>query len=175
MKVTMYMAMTANGMIARKNDEAPWSDVIWKGYYKFIKKNGNIIVGRRTFELMKRANEFEKMSFPISVVLSSKKQEAGVKNVSFAKTAQEALKILKSNKIKHVVVGGGSKCNAAFLKAGLIDEMVIDIEPFVFGDGIPLFSEVKAEAKFGLVKIGKLSKNTVRLIYKVQKHAKEKS
>ena len=61
MKVILYMAMTANGMIARENDEAPWSKVVWREYYKFIKQNKNIIVGRRTYELMKNANEFEKL------------------------------------------------------------------------------------------------------------------
>ena len=172
MKVTLYMAMTANGMIARKNDDAPWSKEVWSEYYKFVKQKRNIIVGRRTFDLMNGANEFEKLGFPVAVVLSGKSHESG-KKVFFAKTPEEALRIMKKNKIRNVVIGGGSKCNAAFLKSGLINEIVIDMEPFIFGDGIRLFSEVAAEAVLDLVKIRKLSKNTVRLVYRVKNRGKK--
>ena len=39
MKVIMYMAMSLNGMIAKNNDDTPWSKVIWSGYYKIAKSN----------------------------------------------------------------------------------------------------------------------------------------
>ena len=174
MKVTLYMAMTANGMIARENDDAPWSKGVWKEYYKFIKQKRNIIIGRRAYELMNSVNEFEKLKFPVSVVLSNNIQQAG-KNVFFVNSPEEALEIMKKNKIKNAVVGGGSKCNASFLKAGLIDEIYLDIEPWIFGKGIKLFDETTAEAKLTLIGTRKLSKNTIRLIYKVKKSGKEKT
>ena len=51
MKVVLYAAVTANGYIATEDDEVPHvSKIIWKSFYRNIKKHGNIIVGRRTFE-----------------------------------------------------------------------------------------------------------------------------
>ena len=68
------MAITANGMIAREDDSVPWSDVIFNAYYSFGKEIGNIVVGRKTYELMVGAEtEFEKLGNPITVVLSSTK------------------------------------------------------------------------------------------------------
>lgn len=168
MKVTLYMAMTANGMIARENDDAPWSKEVWKEYYKFVKQKKNIIIGRRTFDLMNSENEFERLGFPVTVVLSSKSHETG-KNVFFAKTPKEAFEIMKKNKISNAVIGGGSKCNSSFLKSGMIDEVYLDIEPWIFGKGIRLFDESEDEASLALIGTRKLSKNTIRLIYKVKK------
>src|SRR3989338_5829035 len=172
MKVILYMAMTANGMIARENDEAPSSKVVWREYYKFIKQNKNIIVGRRTYELMKNANEFEKLGNPITVVISSRMSGNGG-NTFFVMNPEEALKKLEKKGFKIAVIGGGSKLNASFLKSGLIDEICLDVEPCIFGKGIRLFSEIDAEANLTLVKTKKLSKNTVRLIYEVIKNGKK--
>ncbi len=33
-KVTLYMAMTVNGYVAKENDETPWSDEEWESYSK---------------------------------------------------------------------------------------------------------------------------------------------
>ena len=49
MKVTLYMAITANGMIARKNLETPWSDEEFNSYYEKVKEVGNVIVRSRTY------------------------------------------------------------------------------------------------------------------------------
>ena len=173
MKIILYMAMTANGMIARENDDTPWSKEAWGEYYKFVKQKKNIIVGRRTYEMMKSVNEFEKLNNPATVVLSGKSH--GIKNnMFFAKSPKEAVELLKKKGFEEIVVGGGGKCNASFLESGLIDEIYLDIEPFVFGNGIRLFSEIDAEAGLNLIKVRKLSKNTLRLIYKVKKRAEEK-
>ncbi len=172
MKVILYMAMTVNGMIARENDDTPWSKAVWREYYKFIKQKRNIIIGRRTYELMKSVNEFEKLNRPVTVVLSGKKTDSEG-NIFFATSPESALKIMKQHSIKDVVVGGGSKLNASFLKAGLVDEMYLDVEPWIFGSGIKLFSETNAEAELTLIKVRKLSKNTIRLIYKVKNRAKK--
>ena len=41
--------------------------------------------------------------------------------------------------MKSVVVTGGSKMNSSFAKSGLIDEVILNVEPVIIGEGIPLF------------------------------------
>jgi len=58
--------------------------------------------------------------------------------------------------------------NSAFMKAGLVDEIVINIEPYVLGRGIKIFSEETFENKLQLIKVTKLN-GIVQLHYKIEK------
>ena len=40
------MAISADGFIATKDDDTPWSDAEWKSYQDFINENKNLIIGR---------------------------------------------------------------------------------------------------------------------------------
>ena len=168
MKVILNMVITVNGLIAKENDEAPWSDTIWKNYYKTGKKIRNIIVGRKTYELMKEVNEFEKLGNPLTVVLTSKPLK-GNENLFFVSSPKKALEIIKNKGYKKTLLGGGAKTTSAFMKEGLVDELVIQIEPMLFGKGIKLFSDADFEAKLKLLDVKHLSKNELELRYKVLK------
>lgn len=114
--------------------------------------------------------EFEKLGNPITVVLSSTKLKTGNKNHFCAKTPKEALTALEKHGFKKVFVGGGGgKINSSFMKDGLVDEIILQIEPMLFGKGINLFADSDFEAKLELVGVEKLSQNEIQLYYKVKK------
>ncbi|MFA4819558.1 MAG: dihydrofolate reductase family protein [Candidatus Aenigmatarchaeota archaeon] len=166
MKVILYMAMTVNGMIAKENDETPWSNAEWKNYAKKVKECGALIVGRRTYEIMKKSNELKKIGNPFTVVVTSVEKEDN-KSFVFVRSPKDALEIMKKKRFHKVLLGGGSMINASFMKAGLVDEIYLDVEPVVFGRGIKLFSEEDFEAKLKLIGTKKISKNEIQLHYKV--------
>ena len=156
MEVILYLAQTVNGYIAEKNDNVPWTD-IWATYYSEIKKAKNIIVGRRTYEIMKRSGEVKKCGDPFVVVITkSKPSKAGGVKTIFVQSPKQALSVVRAKGFRKTFVGGGSKTAGSFMKLGLINQLYIDIEPFVFGTGIPLLSEMKFESKLKLVKIKRL-------------------
>ena len=121
MQVILYMATTVNGYIARENDETPWSDAVWDSYYKIAKQFKAIILGRRTYEIMKEVNEFEKIGNPFTVVVS-REDFAHNSNFSITKSPKEALKILEDKHFDKILVGGGGTLNSSFMKENLIDE-----------------------------------------------------
>jgi len=166
MKVVLYMAMSVNGCIAKENNETPWSDAVWESYYKIAKQFKAIILGRKTYEIMKDVNEFVKIGNPFTVVVS-KKDFVKEKNFVSAKSPKEALKILKDKGFEKVLVGGGGMLNSSFMKEKLIDEIHLDVEPLVFGRGIKLFADDDFESRLELVGTKKLSANTVQLHYRV--------
>ncbi len=168
MKVTLYMAMTVNGMIAKENDETPWSDAVWISYYNVAKQFKAIILGRRTYEIMREINEFEKIENPFTVVVTNQKL-TNSKNFAFVKSPRNAIKLLKEKGFSKALLGGGAHLNAAFAKENLIDEIILDIEPMLFGKGIKLFADADFEAKLKLVGVKKLSKDELQLHYKVLK------
>ncbi|MCX7778825.1 MAG: dihydrofolate reductase family protein [Patescibacteria group bacterium] len=170
MKVILYATSTINGYIAKEKDETPWSNETWQAYYDLVKEKGNIIVGKRTYEIMKIIDEFEKLNYPFTVVVSSlvPPHQVNEKTI-FVNTPREALEVLKSKGFKEVIVGGGGILNSSFLRGDLIDEIYLDLEPLIFGRGIKLFSETETEAKLKLLAVKKITENVLRLHYQVVK------
>ncbi len=174
MKVILYMAMTVNGIIARDNDDTSFvSNIEWKNFSNTIKKIGNVIIGRRTYEVMLKNNEFKKSNFnKIKIVVLTKNKLIKIHNLKFvfiAKSPYDAIKILQNKGFKTIMVCGGGKLNSTFMKENLIDEIYLDIEPIILGKGIKLFFESDFENKLKLLEIKKLDKNLIQLHYKVLK------
>ena len=61
----------------------------------------------------------------------------------------------------------GGKLATSFLKEGLVNEIYLNVEPIVFGKGIPIFTNENFEKNLELLQVKKFSKNEVRLHYMV--------
>jgi len=168
MKVVIYMAMSVNGYIAKENDETPWSDEEWSSFSKFVKETKNLVIGKRTYEIMKANAEFEKIGNPFTVVVT-KTEFAHDSNFAIAKSPKEALEILKEKNFSKVLIGGGGMLNSSFMKEKLIDEIYLDIEPIIFGKGIKLFSEEDYDVYLELIETKSISSNVLQLHYRVKK------
>jgi dihydrofolate reductase len=168
MKVILYMAITANGYIARENDDTPWSDEEWEAFNKMANHVKNEVIGRKTLELFNEKG-IEAMGNPFIVVLTSQKGAKSNKNIKFVNTPQEALELLERQGFKEALVAGGSTLNTSFMKEELVDEIYLDVEPFVFSKGVPLFRPEDFEYKLELLEVNKLSSQTIQLHYKVIK------
>jgi dihydrofolate reductase len=165
LNVCLYMAISVNGCIATTDERTPWSEEVWDSYHKIVSRFKNMIVGRRTYEIMKEVNEFETLKNPITLVITSDKAAANYNNIVFVSTPELALKELAERNFSTALVAGGSRLNQAFLQKGLINEIYLDIEPFIFGNGLPLFSPSKKELNLSLQSVNRIGKNTVQLHY----------
>jgi dihydrofolate reductase len=67
---------------------------------------------------------------------------------------------------KAALLGGGANLNSLFLKHRLISEIILTIEPKIFGTGLSLFSQ-ELEADLKLLDFKKLNENTLMLKYQV--------
>ncbi len=169
MKVILYMAITANGMIAKENDNTGWvSPTEWKSFIGMIQKAGNMIIGRRTYDIMCKNKEFEKMGKVMIIVLSRKILNVNHKKIITVQSPQEALGILQKRKFKTALICGGGKLNSSFMKEKLVNEIYLDVEPIILGKGIKLFADAEFETKLELMEVKKLLGNEVQLHYKVK-------
>jgi dihydrofolate reductase len=80
-----------------------------------------------------------------------------------AHSPADALQQLKAEGFSQVIVGGGVKTNSSFLERGLIDEIILDIEPFLFKKGLPLTNEMVADYRLELLEIEKYASHAVGL------------
>lgn len=135
-KIILYIAMTLDVFIARKNGSVDFLDKYMEsgedyGYHKFIDTIQNVILGNTTYKQFGAPYEGKK----IYVVSKTKKNNENIIFVN--EDVKEFSKKLNNNTW---MVGGASIFNE-FLKNDLVDEFIITIIPILLGEGIPLFNE----------------------------------
>ncbi len=170
MKVILYMAMTLNGYIAKEDDDTPWSEESWTAYSDFVKHTKNIIIGGYTYDLLRDSTSFrEKIGNPLVVAVSHSGKEKIQTDDVIAASPQEAIDAVKAAGFTEALVEGGGGINASFLKEGLIDEIIVDIDPVIWGKGKKIFNDVDTNANLELIEAKPFSGKLARLHYKVVK------
>jgi dihydrofolate reductase len=167
MKVVLYMAMTPNGIIAtEKGSEDFLSDENWKIFCKLAEDIGCFAVGRKTYEAVKKWKDYNFDGVHAEKIVVSGSMKS-VKNYSVVKTPEAAIEKASSLGFKKLLLSGGGELNSSFMKAGLVDEIILNVEPAMLGRGIKLFGEQDFQAKLSLLNVKQLSNDIVQLHYKV--------
>ena len=162
MSVVLYMATSADGFIAGPKEETPWSDDEWKAFQEFVKFCDVCLLGRRTFEIMQDGEEFVKG--PRYIVVSN--------DNDFATGEYEKLSIKSAADIpqaEKVGIIGGGELNASIAKLGVVDEVILDIEPITFGGGKQLFGNNPISLQLKLLGTKQIGSSTIQNHYKVIK------
>lgn len=169
MKTVLYMAISANGMIAAKNDDVSFvSKASWKWYSRKVRQSDAVIIGRRTYHLMP-VSEFQPKT-QYFVLTRKRHPTPKVSNVHFtSESPKKLIRKLKRQGLRQVCICGGAKLNASMLSAGLIDELFLDVMPTLLSDGIPLFAHSASKRKLKPLSVKKIAANEVQLHYRVMK------
>lgn len=162
--VTLMMAISLDGKIAKdKNEFTNWTSAEDKKLFiSESKKHGVVMMGKNTFDtfpspLPKRLN-----------VVFSKTAEVDYENVKYVNdTPLKVLNDLKKMGYKSALLGGGCNLNSLFLKHKLINEIVVTIEPYLFGQGLSLF-DIDVSVSLELKSLEKLNDNTFAARYNVK-------
>lgn len=156
-------------MIAKKDDNTDWiSKTEWDSYSSAVRSAGCLVVGRRTYDILTKQKGFAEFKNVKVVVVSSKDFQVMASNHFIAFSPKEALEKLKD--FETVIVAGGGILNMSFLKENLVDEIYLDIEPIILGEGIKVFDNDDFEAKLELLGKNQLSPDEIQLHYKVVKY-----
>ncbi|MDE1861065.1 MAG: dihydrofolate reductase family protein [Candidatus Micrarchaeota archaeon] len=167
MKFTLYAAQTVNGNIAGSGDRPISNKALWKSYYSIAKRFKAIVVGSRTYDIMLEHGTFGKIGRPFVVVCSRHRTAKSSGNVSFVRSVDEAADMLRRRGFGSALIGGGGGLNASFMRAGLVDELILDIDSSAFGEGTNLFSGTAFNARLSLIGVKKFSDEAVQLRYSV--------
>lgn len=149
MKVSVFIGTSVDGFIARANgdlDFLPPGGGEPHGYEEFMATVDALVIGRKTYETVLNFDSWP-YGEKLVVVLSSHPlapapPEAVVEHMSGAPA--EIVSRLSSRGIGHVYVDGGITIQR-FLRAGVIQRLIITRVPVLIGDGIPLFGEVSGD------------------------------
>ena len=86
-----------------------------------------------------------------------------------ASSPDDAMVKVRDAGIKQVILAGGGKLNASFAEQGLIDEVILNIEPVLVGEGRNIFAEKVFDINLRLLNTKKLDADIVQLRYVVEK------
>ena len=164
MKVTMMMAVTADGKIAKNSNHFPdWTSKEDKEYFfKVSKEYGVIMMGDKTFYTLPGP-----LPGRLNVVFTLNKNPKKIKGVKWvAGEPGDILSELGEMGHKKALLGGGAFLNGLFLEKKLIDEIILTIEPKIFGQGLSLFNK-DFDINLELLEIKKLNKNSFAVRYKI--------
>jgi len=164
MHIVLMMAMTVDGKIAKSSDHFPnWTSKEDKKLFAEIsKKHGVVIMGDKTFFTMPGP-----LPDRLNVVFTLEKNPPEVENVKWVTGEPErVLQELEDIGYKSAILGGGSYLNTLFLEKELIDEIILTVEPKIFGDGLSLFGK-DFDVDLKLLEENRISESSVVLRYKV--------
>ena len=160
--VILYIAMSLDGYIARKNGDVDWlegddsepeADIGYDGFYTSI---DTVIMGRKTYDQVLTFGDYPYRGTR-GYVYTSEKRESN-EDVTFTdEDAGELIARLRDEPGKDIWLVGGAEIIDDFMKKDLIDEYFIAIIPCILGEGIPLFKAGNPETRLKLLKTGSVN------------------
>ena len=167
MKTTLFLSVSIDGLIADKEGIPLFPDGAWEDWCSLVNDADNVIAGRSSYEQLKNDDMASALYPTHKIVLSSRDIEPGDASWQHAKSPSEALEMLKNEGIDEAIIGGGRAVAHSFMREHLVDYIVIDLQPVVFGVGTPVFGDALDMPRLKLLNSRSLNDDALRLRYQV--------
>ena len=174
-RVTLHVVSSLDGFIARKDNSISWLDGQRSVYEAgvsisaeeaaaFVKTIDCYVLGSRTYE---HALE---LGWPYgatpTIVLTGRDLTTARQSVEFYSGDLETLVREKlAPRFRNIWLVGGAMLCQQFLSLGLVDEIRLTVAPVLLGDGLRLFSDLPAEARWDLKNVVAYKNGFVELSY----------
>jgi dihydrofolate reductase len=146
-RASIFIGTSLDGFIARSNgdlDFLPPGGGEPHGYDEFMATVDALVIGRKTFETVLAFDAWPYAQKPVFVLssrpLAAAPPGAVVEHLSGA--PGEIVLQLAARGLQHIYVDGGVTIQR-FLRAGLIQRLIITRVPVLIGSGIPLFGALQ--------------------------------
>ena len=154
MMASVFVGTSVDGFLARRNgglDFLPPGGGEPHGYDEFLASVDAIVIGRKTFETVLGLEAWPYGAKRVVVLsgrpvdLSAVRARGGVVE-RMDGAPEEIVSRLAGSGARHLYVDGGITIQG-FLRAGLIQRLVITRVPVLIGDGIPLFGSLPRDVR----------------------------
>ena len=183
-KIISFMHISLDGFVAGPNGEMDWITVdeeIFDYVGKRITEGDTALYGRVTYQMMENywptaaddpkagqhqvthaswVNKAEK------IVFSKTMKKSGWYNTTFInENIENEMRKRKSAAGKNMILIGSASIAHLFVQLDLIDEYLINVNPVILGDGIPLFKSIKDKKNLQLLSATTFNSGVVGLHY----------
>jgi dihydrofolate reductase len=171
MTVSVFIGTSLDGFIARPNgglDFLPPEGGEPHGYSEFIAAIDALVIGRKTFETVQAFPEWPYADKRVVVLSNRPLDLAGVPGVveQMAGAPAEIVAKLAASGAHHLYIDGGETIRG-FLRAGVIERLIITRVPVLIGDGIPLFGALPHDIHLRHVTTQSYASGLVKTEYEV--------
>jgi dihydrofolate reductase len=151
MTASVFIGTSVDGFIARPNgdlDFLPPGGGEPHGYNEFIASVDAIVIGRKTFETVRAMEDWPYAEKRVVVLSSRLLDLSGAGGVVEQMTGPPAdiVSRLAASGAHHLYVDGGVTIQG-FLRAGLIQRLIITRVPVLIGEGVPLFGTLSQDIR----------------------------
>lgn len=150
-KVVYGGAMSLDGFIAGPNGEYDWivtdPDI---DFAALMRRFDTFLIGRRTFEMMRRAGMAGSTPGIQSIVCSRTLRREDCPDALLTDNAERIVNELRVNQGKDIALYGGGDLFRSLLAAGLVDEVSVSVVPVLLGGGVPLLPSPADRARLRL-------------------------
>jgi len=166
MKIGVYLATSVNGMISNRRNVPDWlSQEYGMEFMSICQRTKAVIMGKTTYTILAPDHLPLKDDGSLIVLTHDTSMTSPQPNVLFTdKDPREIRSLLDARGHAEAVIIGGTATVDAFMNAGLVDELILVVEPVLFGKGLPLLNQ-DLDRRLVLVDVQTVNQNTVRLHY----------
>jgi dihydrofolate reductase len=172
MKASVFIGTSLDGFIARQDGALDWLPADGgepHGYDEFIATVDALVIGRNTYNTVLSFNAWPYGTKPV-FVLSTRKLPPAPTGAVVERMSGEPLEIvsaLNTRGIQHIYVDGGITIQR-FLRAGLIQRLIITRVPVLIGTGIPLFGALERDIVLQHISTRQFSSGLVQSEYRIE-------
>lgn len=152
MLATVFVGASVDGFIARPDGGLDWLPAGGgeaHGYDELMATVDALVIGRGTFDTVLGFPEWPYGQKPVIVLSSRPLDLSAVRDRPVERMDGEPAEIvarLEARGIGHIYVDGGITIQR-FLRAGLIQHLIVTRVPVLIGQGIPLFGPLDADVR----------------------------
>lgn len=172
-KVTIEMACSINGLIATEEGSEDFLSYRgWEIMIELLKEYDVLIWGRKTWDnIISWGDEYLKDLKNLNIIiLTSNSDETNISyNVTYCNSIDECLEVCQKMNYEKLFISGGATINNLFMEIGIVDNIILNYNPFILNKGIPLFKGNYFENKLKLEKIVKEKDDIVQVHYSIVK------
>jgi len=153
----VYIACSVDGYIADEDDGLGWLerfDATAYGYQDFVAGVGAIILGRRTYEIVRTFGAWPYADHRTFVLATEPVPDLPPDTTWVGEGIGAALSAAKAATDREVWINGGGQVVRSALAAGLVDRLELFVLPVLLGRGIPLFENGSEATPADLTLVG---------------------
>jgi dihydrofolate reductase len=169
-RASVFVGTSVDGFIARADGGLDWlpSDGEEHGYTEFFASVDAVVIGRKTYETVLGFGGWAYGEKPVFVLSTRALAPAPTQAVVERMSGHPAdiLSQLAARGIRHVYVDGGVTIQG-FLRAGLIQRLIVTRVPVLIGEGIPLFGPTQRDIALKHIHTQQYASGLVQTEYEV--------
>jgi dihydrofolate reductase len=168
---TVFVGASVDGFIARPDGALDWLPAVSEehGFTELMATVDAMVIGRGTFETVLGFTDWPYGQTPVIVLSSRPLDLSALRDHPVEQMSGEPTEIvarLEARGVKHIYVDGGITIQR-FLRAGMIQRLIVTRVPVLIGQGIPLFGALDADVRLRHVRTRDFPSGLVQTEYLV--------